>query len=154
MRNPTLVLTVAALAAVSSQDAHACTAAPSDDILWDTDVSRESAEVVALVRVASSTQTQPGAARVEVIVEHTWKGKVGARWTFTQSLDSTCDYPLAQNVRYVIFANRQVDGRVSVTGVADGALGIVRDRLNANTRPPPSLVTASSASAAPPKKKR
>jgi hypothetical protein len=154
MRNPALILTVAVLAALSSRDAHACTVAPSDNILWDTDISRESAEVVALVRVASSTQTQPSAARVEVIVEHTWKGKVGARWTFTQSLDSTCDYPLAQNTRYVIFANRQEDGRVSVTGVADGALGIIRDRLNANAKPPPSLVTASSSAAVPSKKKR
>lgn len=154
MRHRSLYLTVAALAVSSPWDAHACTVAPSENILWDTDVSRESAEVVALVRVASSTQTQPTAARVEVIVEQTWKGKVGARWTFTQSLDSTCDFPLLQNVRYVIFANRQEDGRVSVSGVADGALGIVRDRLNAHLKPPPSLVTASSSSAAPAKKKR
>jgi hypothetical protein len=54
----------------------------------------------------------------------------------------------------VIFAKRLQDGRVSVTGVADGAMVIVRDRLSAKVRPPPSLVTASATVAAPKKKKR
>jgi hypothetical protein len=78
---------------------------------------------------------------------------VGARWTFTQALDTSCDNPLLRNVRYVIFAKRLADGRVSVTSVADGAMGIVRDRLSAKVRPPPSLVAAS-ATVAPAKKKR
>ena len=151
MRNSALVITVAILAVLAPRAADACTMAPSDDILWDTESSQELADVVALVLVASSAQTEQGAARVELIVERIWKGQVGARWTFTQSLDSTCDSPLLRNVRYVIFAKRQADGRVSVTGVADGAMGIVRDRLNAKVRPAPSLVTASASSS---KKKR
>ena len=144
----------AAVALLSTQQAHACVVSPSDGILSDTENSQASADIVALVRVASSTQTQPHAARVELIVEHIWKGQVGARWTFTQSLDLDCDSALLRNVRYVIFANRQADGRVSVTGVADGALSVVRDRLSAKVRPPPSLVTASVTPAPAKKKKR
>ena len=147
-------LAFAAVALLSAQHAIACAVAPSDAILWDTETSQASADIVALVTVASSMQTQSSAARVELIVERIWKGQVGARWTFTQALDSTCDYPLLRNVRYVIFARRLTDGRVSVTGVADGAMGIVRDRLSAKVRPPPSLVTASAAPAANKKKKR
>lgn len=150
MRNRCLA--VAAVALLSAQQVHACVVPPSDSILWDTEDSQASADIVALVTVASSTQTQPGAARVELIVEHIWKGQVGARWTFTQSLDSTCSSALLRNVRYVIFANRQADGRVVVNGVADGAMSIVRDRLSAKVKPPPSLVTAS-VTAAPAKKK-
>jgi len=144
---------VAAAALFSAQDAHACAVPPSDSILWDTENSQASADIVALVTVASSKQTQPHAALVELVVERIWKGQVGARWTFTQSLDSTCDSPLLRNVRYVIFANRQPDGRVAVHGVADGAMAIVRDRLSAKLRSPPSLVTAS-ATATASKKKR
>jgi hypothetical protein len=147
-------LAVAAAALLSAQHAIACVVAPSEAILWDTENSQASADIVALVTVASSTQTQPGAARVEIIVERIWKGQVGARWTFTQALDATCDNRLLRNVRYVIFAKRLPDGRVSVTGVADGAMAIVRDRLSAKVRPPPSLVTASATAAAPKKKKR
>jgi hypothetical protein len=99
------------VALLSAQQAHACVVSPSDGILSDTENSQASADIVALVRVASSTQTQPHAARVELIVEHIWKGQVGARWTFTQSLDLDCDSALLRNVRYVIFANRQADGR-------------------------------------------
>jgi hypothetical protein len=150
MRNRCLA--VAALVLLSAEQALACVAAPSDSILSDTESSMALADIVALVRVASSTQTQPGAARVELIVEHIWKGQVGARWTFTQSLDLDCASALLSNVRYVIFANRQADGRVAVTGVADGALSVVRDRLSAKLKPPPSLVTAS-VTAAPAKKK-
>ncbi len=145
---------VAAVALLSAQHAIACAVAPSEAILWDTENSQASADIVALVTVASSTQTQPAAARVELVVERIWKGQVGARWTFTQALDTSCDNPLLRNVRYVIFAKRLADGRVSVTGVADGAMGIVRDRLSAKVRPPPSLVTASVNSAPPKKKKR
>ena len=145
---------VAAVALLSAQHAIGCAVAPSEAILWDTENSQASADIVALVTVASSTQTQPGAARVEIIVERIWKGQVDARWTFTQALDTSCDNPLLRNVRYVIFAKRLADGRVSVTGVADGAMGIVRDRLSAKVRPPPSLVTASATAAAPKKKKR
>ena len=145
---------VAAVALLSAQHAIACAVAPSEAILWDTENSQASADIVALVTVASSTQTQPAAARVELVVERIWKGQVGARWTFTQALDTSCDNPLLRNVRYVIFAKRLADGRVSVTGVADGAMGIVRDRLSAKVRPPPSLVTASATAAAPKKKKR
>jgi len=149
-------LAVAAAALLSAQHAIACAVAPSEAILWDTENSQASADIVALVTVASSTQTQtqPAAARVELVVERIWKGQVGARWTFTQALDTSCDNPLLRNVRYVIFAKRLADGRVSVTGVADGAMGIVRDRLSAKIRPPPSLVTASATAAAPKKKKR
>jgi hypothetical protein len=144
---------VAAVALLSAQHAIGCAVAPSEAILWDTENSQASADIVALVTVASSTQTQPAAARVELVVERIWKGQVGARWTFTQALDTSCDNPLLRNVRYVIFAKRLADGRVSVTGVADGAMGIVRDRLSAKVRPPPSLVTAS-VKAAPAKKKK
>jgi hypothetical protein len=147
-------LAVAAAALLSAQHAIACAVPPSDGILWDTESSQASADIVALVTVASSTQTQHGAARVEIIVERIWKGTVGARWTFTQALDTSCDNPLLRNVRYVIFAKRLADGRVSVTGVADGAMGIVKDRLSAKVRPPPSFVTASATAAAPKKKKR
>jgi hypothetical protein len=147
-------LAVAAAALLSAQHTIACVVAPSEAILWDTESSQASADIVALVTVASSTQTQPGAARVEIIVERIWKGQVGARWTFTQALDATCDNRLLRNVRYVIFAKRLADGRVAVTGVADGAMAIVRDRLSAKVRPPPSLVTASATAAAPKKKKR
>jgi hypothetical protein len=146
-------LAIAAVALLSAQHAVACPVAPSDAILWDTENSQASADIVALVTVASSTQTQPSAALVEIIVERIWKGQVGARWTFTQALDTSCDNPLLRNVRYVIFAKRLPDGRVSVTGVADGAMVIVRDRLSAKVRPPPSLVTASAAPR-PGKKKR
>jgi hypothetical protein len=146
-------LAVAAVALLSAQSARACAVPPSDDILWETENRLATADIVALVTVASSTQPQPHAARVELIVEHIWKGQVGARWTFTQSLDSTCAAPLLRNVRYVIFANRQADGRVVVNGVADGAMGIVRDRLSAKVKPPPSLVAAS-VTAAPAKKKK
>jgi hypothetical protein len=139
MRNRLVVLTVAVVAALSPACVQACAVAPSESILWDTDGSQAWADVVALVRVASSAQTEQLAARVEVIVERTWKGKVGARWTFTQSLGSACDYPLLPNARYVIFAKRQDDGKVRVTGVADGALGIVADRLSAAAKPPPSI---------------
>lgn len=145
-------LAVATVALLSAQQAHACSAPPSDGILWDTENSQASADIVALVTVASSTQTQPGAARVEIIVERLWKGQVGARWTFTQALDTSCDSPLLRNVRYVIFAKRLEDGRVAVNSVADGAMSIVRDRLSAKVKPPPSLVTASATP--PPKKKR
>jgi len=147
-------LAVAAVALLSAPQAMGCAVAPSEAILWDTEKSQESADIVALVTVASSTQTQPGAARVEIIVERIWKGQVGARWTFTQALDTSCDTPLLRNVRYVIFASRLPDGRVAVTSVADGAMGIVRDRLSAKVRPPPSLVTASSVPLAPSKKKK
>jgi hypothetical protein len=147
-------LAVGAVALLSAQHAIACAVAPSEAILWDTEKSQAAADIVALVTVASSTQTQPAAARVELIVERIWKGQVGARWTFTQALDTSCDSPLLRNVRYVIFANRLQDGRVAVTSVADGAMGIVRDRLSAKVRPPPSLVTASSAALAPSKKKQ
>jgi hypothetical protein len=132
-----------AVALLSAQHAIACAVAPSEAILWDTESSQAAADIVALVTVASSLQTQPGAARVELIVERIWKGQVGARWTFRQALDTSCDNPLLRNVRYVIFAKRLQDGRVAVTGVADGAMAIVRDRLSAKLRPPPSLVTAS-----------
>jgi hypothetical protein len=147
-------LAVAAVGLLSAQHAIACAVAPSEAILWDTENSQASADIVALVTVASSTQTQPAAARVELVVERIWKGQVGARWTFTQALDTSCDNPLLRNVRYVIFAKRLADGRVSVTGVADGAMGIVRDRLSAKIRPPPSLVTASVTPAPAKKKKR
>lgn len=147
-----LPVAVAPLALLLLEHAHACVVPPSDNILWDTDNSQASADIVALVRVASSTQTEPDAARVELIVEHIWKGQVGARWTFTQALGTVCDYPLLPNVRYVIFAKRQDDGRIAVSGVADGAMVIVRDRLSARLRPPPTLVTASAV--APNKKKR
>lgn len=147
-------LAVAAVALLSAQHTIACAVAPSEAILWDTENSQASADIVALVTVASSTQTQPGAARVEIIVERIWKGQVGARWTFTQALDTSCDNPLLRNVRYVIFAKRLADGRVSVTSVADGAMGIVRDRLSAKVRPPPSLVTASVTTASAKKNKR
>ena len=150
MRNRCLA--VAAVALLSAQHAHACVVPPSDNILWDTDTSQTSVDIVALVTVASSTQTEPGAARVELIVEHLWKGQVGARWTFTQALDTICDNPLLRNVRYVIFAKRLEDGRVAVSGVADAAMSIVRDRLTARLRPPPTLATV--ASVAPAKKKR
>jgi hypothetical protein len=146
-------LAIAAAALISAQHAIACAVAPGEAILWDTENSQAAADIVALVTVASSKQAQPDAALVELIVERTWKGKVGARWTFTQALDTSCDSRLLRNVRYVIFAKRLQDGRVSVTGVADGAMAIVRDRLSARVRPPPSLVTAS-AKAAAPKKKR
>lgn len=154
MRNRSLFRTVAALAVLSSAPAQACVVPPSDNLLWDTDNSQASADIVALVRVASSTQTEPDAARVELIVEHIWKGQVGARWTFTQALGSVCDYPLLPNVRYVIFAKRQDDGRIAVSGLADGAMVIVRDRLSARLRPPPTLVTASAGAPAPSKKKK
>jgi hypothetical protein len=153
MRNRSLFGAVAALAVVSSARAQACAIAPSENILWDMENSQAWADVVALVTVASSTQTEQGA-RVELIVEHLWKGTVGARWTFTQSLGSSCDAALQRNVRYVIFAKRQDDGKITVTSVADGAVGIVRDRLSAKVRPPPTLVTASTSAAASPKKKR
>jgi hypothetical protein len=147
-------LAVAAVALLSAQHASACAVPPSERILWDTENSEASADIVALVTVASSTQTQPSAARVELIVERIWKGTVGARWTFTQALETSCDNPLLRNVRYVIFARRLPDGRVSVTGVADGAMGIVRDRLSARVRPPPSFVTASATPAVTKKQKR
>jgi len=151
MRFSCLVVATAALFSV--QHATACAVAPSDAILWDTESSQASADIVALVTVASSTQTQPSAARVELITERVWKGQVGARWTFTQSLDTSCDYALLKNVRYVIFARRLQDGRVQVSAVADGAMAIVRDRLSAKVRPPPTFVTASAA-VSPGKKKR
>ena len=154
MRNRSLFRIVAALAVLCSAPAYACVTAPSEKILSDTETSQAWADVVALVTVASSTQTEQGAAIVELIVEHIWKGKVGARWTFTQSLGSTCDYPLQRNVRYVIFAKRQDDGKITIASVADGAVGIVRDRLSAKVKPPPSLVTASTSSAAAAKKKK
>ncbi|HEY7641526.1 MAG TPA: hypothetical protein VH814_17490 [Steroidobacteraceae bacterium] len=152
MRNRVLLLAAAALTVLSLARAQACAITPSEDILWNMEGSQAWADIVALVTVASSTQTEPGSARVEVVVERRWKGQIGARWTFTQSLGSTCDSPLLRNVRYVIFAKRQEDGTVSVTSVADGAMSIVRDRLSAKVRPPPSLVTASAAGTS--KKKR
>jgi hypothetical protein len=54
----------------------------------------------------------------------------------------------------VIFAKRQDDGKITIASVADGAVGIVRDRLSAKVKPPPSLVTASTSSAATAKKKK
>ena len=146
-------LAVATVALLWAQAAIGCAVAPSEAILWDTENSQASADIVALVTVASSTQTQPSAARVEVIVERIWKGQVGARWTFTQALDTTCDNLLLRNVRYVIFAKRLADSRISVSGVADGAMGIVRDRLSAKVQPPPSLTSASTAKVAQSKKK-
>ena len=146
-------LVVAAAALLSGQRSIGCPVAPSEAILWDTENSQAAADIVALVTVASSTQTQSSAALVEVIVERTWKGHVGARWTFTQALDTTCDYALLRNVRYVIFAKRLPDSRISVAGVADGAMGIVRDRLSAKVQPPPPLVTASTTKVVRSKKK-
>lgn len=146
-------LAVAAVALLWAQRSIGCAVAPSEAILWDTENSQAAADIVALVTVASAKHTQPNAALVEVIVERIWKGQVGARWTFTQALDTTCDDPLQRNVRYVIFAKRQADSRISVTSVADGAMGIVRDRLSAKAQPPPSLVTASMGKVAQSKKK-
>jgi hypothetical protein len=145
---------VAALALLPAQHPPACPVAPSESSHWETANSQAWADIVALATVASSTQTVPGEARVELIVEHTWKGQIGARWAFTQALGPSCDYPLLRNVRYVIFAKRQDDGKVAVTGVADGPVSIVRDKLGGKARPPPSAVAASPTAAASPKKKR
>lgn len=138
MRNRTLFVLAAVLAGVSLRG-HACPIAPSDVILWDTDFSRELADVVALVTVASWTKTEQWGAKAELIVEHVWKGELGSRWTITQDLATDCDYALQRNVRYVIFAKLRDDGKVSVSAVADGALSIVVDRLNGKTTEPPRL---------------
>jgi hypothetical protein len=136
MSNRTLLVIAAVLAAAASPHGHACSVAPSEVILWDTDSSRESADVVALVTVASWTKTEQWGAKVELSVERVWKGELSSRWTITQELGSSCDSALRRNVRYVIFATRLDDGKFRVAGVSDGALSIVADRLDGKIQPP------------------